>query len=204
MEFTLSDLLDANGYTLGVKKNIRKKSFREMLAKIPPEKIREATANTKSFGSLIRRLGLGKSSSPGNVAILIDALEYWRIDYSHIRPRGIRKYRGHAIDKNMLPEEVVAEFFSEDPPRKLSWPTMLRMIRDHNLLPSQCSECGIFSKWNGKELTLHVDHINGVNSDNRIENLRCLCPNCHSQTATYGSRNKNTPSMSALIEAKKV
>ena len=48
------------------------------------------------------------------------------------------------------------------------------------------------SEWDGKPLVLHLDHINGDHSDNRIENLRILCPNCHSQTLTYCGK-KNTP-----------
>lgn len=53
-----------------------------------------------------------------------------------------------------------------------------------------CECCGINNIWNGKELSLHLDHINGINNDNRLENLRILCPNCHSQTETYAGRNK--------------
>lgn len=58
----------------------------------------------------------------------------------------------------------------------------------HKLLPYKCAICGI-DKWNGKTLSLEIDHINGVNNDNRLENLRFLCPNCHSQTTTYGIKN---------------
>ena len=57
------------------------------------------------------------------------------------------------------------------------------------LLTKKCAFCGI-SEWRGKALTLHLDHINGIRNDHRLENLRMLCPNCHSQTATYGGRNK--------------
>ena len=52
-------------------------------------------------------------------------------------------------------------------------------------------ECGITDTWQGKKITLELDHINGINSDNRIENLRYLCPNCHSQTPTFRGRNIN-------------
>lgn len=52
-----------------------------------------------------------------------------------------------------------------------------------------CYNCGI-KDWQNKPLSLHLDHINGKNNDHRIENLRFLCPNCHSQTETYAGRNK--------------
>lgn len=53
----------------------------------------------------------------------------------------------------------------------------------------QCSDCGIGEEWNGKRLTLEIDHINGRSDDNRKENLRWLCPNCHSQTPTFKRSN---------------
>lgn len=62
-----------------------------------------------------------------------------------------------------------------------------RLIRA-GLLPNYCQHCGI-SEWRGKPLCMHIDHINGVKDDHRLENLRMLCPNCHSQTETYGGRN---------------
>ena len=64
-----------------------------------------------------------------------------------------------------------------------------RCILKHGLLPYKCDICGI-TEWNNKTLSLELDHINGKNNDNRLENLRFLCPNCHSQTSTYGSRNQ--------------
>lgn len=52
-----------------------------------------------------------------------------------------------------------------------------------------CSVCGI-SDWLGQKLTLQLDHINGIRNDDRFENLRLLCPNCHSQTETFAGKNK--------------
>lgn len=64
-----------------------------------------------------------------------------------------------------------------------------KTIIQENLIPYKCAICGI-TEWQGKTLSLELDHINGENNDNRLENLRFLCPNCHSQTTTYGSRNQ--------------
>src|ERR1700678_1286354 len=69
----------------------------------------------------------------------------------------------------------------------------VRLIRAA-LLENRCGECGL-SEWRGKPLSAHIDHIthidhiNGIKTDNRLEKLRMLCPNCHSQTETYGGRN---------------
>ena len=63
------------------------------------------------------------------------------------------------------------------------------VIIKNKLLELKCEVCGV-KEWNGKKLSLHLDHINGENGDHRLENLRFLCPNCHSQTDTYAGKNK--------------
>lgn len=52
----------------------------------------------------------------------------------------------------------------------------------------KCESCGILDRWNGKKLTMHLDHIDGDNTNNTLDNLRILCPNCHSQTPTYARK----------------
>ena len=62
-------------------------------------------------------------------------------------------------------------------------------ILANNLIEYKCACCGNVGEWNGRPLVLQLDHINGDNCDNRLENLRFLCPNCHSQTDTFAGRN---------------
>lgn len=63
-----------------------------------------------------------------------------------------------------------------------------KYVLKHRLLEYKCP-CGIGDSWNGVPLTLELDHINGVATDNSLENLRFLCPNCHSQTPTNKGKN---------------
>lgn len=63
-----------------------------------------------------------------------------------------------------------------------------KRLVNENRLEYKCAICGL-TDWLGKEITLQLDHINGINNDHRIENLRFLCPNCHSQTDTYAGKN---------------
>lgn len=70
-----------------------------------------------------------------------------------------------------------------------------RLLKE-NILKNECYECNIGPSWNGKQLILQLDHINGINNDNRLENLRLLCPNCHSQTDNFGGKNiKSKPKL---------
>lgn len=65
-----------------------------------------------------------------------------------------------------------------------------KRILSERLLEYKCSCCGQLPVWFGKPLVLILDHINGVNDDNRIENLRFVCSNCDSQLPTYKSKNR--------------
>lgn len=64
----------------------------------------------------------------------------------------------------------------------------IRLLNE-KIFERKCYKCGL-EKWNGEEIPLELEHINGINNDNRIENLTILCPNCHAQTSTYRGKNR--------------
>ena len=63
-----------------------------------------------------------------------------------------------------------------------------RLIKE-GIKENKCENCGL-SSWLGKNINCELDHINGVSTDHRLENLQILCPNCHSQTDTFRAKNK--------------
>lgn len=103
--------------------------------------------------------------------------------------KGILISRSHVIP---LVEILVEDFTYSRGPLKI------RLINE-GILENICSECRIGPEWNGKPLVLALDHINGRNRDNRISNLRLLCPNCHSQTDTFAGRNSKRSNQRAAM-----
>lgn len=88
----------------------------------------------------------------------------------------------------ILPARDINEFLVEDSYHSSSHLKM-RLLRE-GLLAEECAICGLGPEWQEMKLSLQLDHINGNNRDNRIENLRILCPNCHTQTDTFCSKRR--------------
>lgn len=103
------------------------------------------------------------------------------LDYSIFKGKSpiIKNSKLHIINKESILKENC----------KHSRSVLRRYVIKNGLIPYKCAICGCV-EWQGKTLSLEIDHINGINNDNRLENLRFLCPNCHSQTSTYGCRNQ--------------
>jgi 5-methylcytosine-specific restriction endonuclease McrA len=77
-------------------------------------------------------------------------------------------------------------------PTKTKLPTadIKKYLYEYNLKEEKCEICGLGNEWNNKPIALQLDHIDGDNKNNLLENLRIVCPNCHSQTDTFSGKNR--------------
>lgn len=144
--------------------------------KTPKEDFIEIINESNTIKEVIVSLGLDLCTS--HYKTINARIKEDNIDTSHFNPYLNRK----SVEKISLDEILIEN-------STYSRVSLKRRLIDDGLLEECCSICKIGNEWNGRFLSLQLDHINGVNDDNRIENLRLLCPNCHSQTDTFGSRN---------------
>ena len=138
---------------------------------------------SKTVASVLRGLGLHVSS--GNYRTFYRYRGVWGLDTFHFI--GSKEGRKTALVGSIkIPLE---EILVENSTYSSAGGSLKRRLLRSGLLEYKCSLCGI-STWMGNTLSLQIDHKNGKHSDNRLENLRLLCPNCHSQTDTYAGKSK--------------
>lgn len=133
------------------------------------QELLKAIDNSSSLSGVIRYLGMNKSSNTYNV--IRKKIKEYDITPS-FKVKENKKYSD---------DQIFCENSTYD--RK----DLRNKIIRENILSYNCCVCGI-DEWNGKPLSLQLDHINGIGNDNRKENLRFLCPNCHTQTSTWGNK----------------
>lgn len=137
--------------------------------------LKDAVKNSVTKSEVIKKLRLSTNSS-GNFQTISKYIKKLNLDISHFKSE---------IFGSPKKERQLSEILIIDSDYTNTSSLKKKLIK-HNLLVNKCynENCGILD-WHGELLSLHLDHINGDNSDNRIENLRLLCPNCHSLTITY-------------------
>ncbi len=142
-----------------------------------------AIAESSTIAEVIRKLGLVPAG--GNYATIRDLVAKLNLDTSHLKGKGWLK----GLYKTRTARKPLSEVLTTD--SHTSTYHLKNRLLKAGLLESKCydKDCGI-SSWKDKPLMLHLDHINGNKRDNSPDNLRLLCPNCHSQTTTYCGRNK--------------
>ncbi len=143
-------------------------------------KFKHLVKKSKTYKEILDYFNI--SASSGNYKTLKDRIRYLDVDVSHfeISYDDLKQY---GLNKKIPLEEVLIE--NSDYPRS----SLKKRLLKNGMLKNECSICGQKGEWKGKELKMILDHINGINNDNRLENLRMVCPNCNSQLDTHSGKN---------------
>lgn len=145
--------------------------------------LQEAADNSNSIAGVLRYLGLRQAG--GTHYHISKKLKQWDVNTDHFL--GQAHLRGGSSSNKKSAGEILVTLPEESPrPKRLQLHRALQEIGVTYL----CNLCKLAPEWNGKALTLEIDHINGDWLDNRQENLRYLCPNCHSQQSSTNRPNK--------------
>lgn len=148
----------------------------QIIDKVSIEKLTQLTKESNSFNELILKLGYSTLNG-GNCNTVRNKLIKYNIDYSHFR-----------LHTHVIKRTVDNVFIKNS--------TATQKVLRHWYIKGEysdykCSICGMQPIWQGKSLVLILDHINGCSNDDRLENLRWVCPNCNMQLPTTNGRNKS-------------
>ena len=149
--------------------------------KLSDEQFVELLKKSSTISEVLFKLGYTVKGNSWGYSQVKRRMDDLNLDYS------IFKGKSAVIKTGMLNNVRKEDILKENCKHQRT--VLRRYVIKNNLIPYKCAICGC-TEWQGKTLSLELDHINGINNDNRLENLRFLCPNCHSQTSTYGSRNQ--------------
>lgn len=146
------------------------------------EQIIQAVKDNFTVRKALEQLGVVPAG--GSYKVFYRNVKRLNLDTSHFLGKA------HLTGKSnkFAPKIELKEILIKDSSYSSSHRLKERLIKEE-IITNKCSRCSI-SEWQGEILSLHLDHIDGNNTNNEISNLRLLCPNCHSLTPTYCGKNK--------------
>jgi hypothetical protein len=138
--------------------------------------------SSKTKREICEKLGLHKNG--GGILTVNKYIKLYNIDISHFEYKRKNNFLKINIE-NILIEN--SEYTSTN--------HLKNRLYEEGLKKRECELCGQDENWNGKHMSLILDHINGINNDNRLENLRIVCPNCNATLETHckGNNKKIVP-----------
>ena len=158
-----------------------------MKQKYSEEDFKKAVADNVSVAGVLRQLGL--SPRGGNYRTVKHLIDLHHLDTTHFTGQGWN------VGLSFRPKQPIADetIFVQHSKYRCSWRLRERYKKMTGI--SHCESCKL-ETWQDRPIPLEIHHVNGDNTDNRIENLQLLCPNCHALTNNYRGR----ANLSALSE----
>jgi len=148
------------------------------MEKYTESKLRQVVEESKLYREVLIRFG--RNESGASYKTLHRRIKEWNIDTSHFLNKS--EIMNLKMDKGLYPKKTNEELFCVN---NISRHVIKNRIIKENLIEYKCKFCGQDENWFGKKISLILDHINGVNNDNRLENFRFLCPNCNATLETH-------------------
>jgi hypothetical protein len=152
-----------------------------LLKSVSKDELRRLVEQSFSVAEVIKKAGLKPAGA--NYSAFHRLCKQYEIDCAHFTGQGHLRNKTHDWNKKLPLSEILIEDSTYQSNK------LRRRLVEEGVFEHKCSCCGL-RKWMEKEIPLELEHKNGIHSDNRIENITLLCPNCHAFTLTYRGRNK--------------
>ncbi len=159
-------------------------------SKYTKELLEPIVKESKTLSQVLRQLGL--KNTGGNYRHIQGRIRLNNIDTNHFTgqswAKGQTAATSEAVAKSAKRSRYTNEqVFCQNSPVVGGCKLKDRLLKLGWEQKCTIPECGL-TNWLGNDIVLHIDHINGIANDNRFENLRFICPNCHQQTKTWGNK----------------
>lgn len=160
--------------------SVRMRTYVRQMARWTEAELNRVVAGADSFSDVLRHFELRVAG--GNFAHLKIWLDKWQISTEHFTSSGPKRQRGRHARRPLEDLLVVNSGYNRA--------HLKQRLYDEGWKPKRCELCGQGEQWRGRPMSLILDHINGIHDDNRLDNLRIVCPNCNATLPTHCGRNR--------------